>query len=50
MSQPLPADWATKKQVPTSTLHIKGKGGDIVATINVVGTATVTTAYPYTHS
>jgi len=49
MTQPLPADWAKTKQVPTSTIKVKGAGGDVVATIQVIGTATVTSAYPYTY-
>lgn len=49
MSQVLPPEWAKSKQVPTSTVTIYGEGGDIVATIAVVGTASVTPAWPYTY-
>lgn len=49
MSQALPPEWAKTKQVPTSTINVLGAGGDVVATITVVGTATVTPTWPYTY-
>lgn len=49
MTQPLPDAWAKNKQVPTQVILIKGTGGNTVATINVVGTAIVTPAYPYSY-
>lgn len=48
MSTTLPAVWAQSKTVPTETIKILGISGDVVATLNITGSATVTTAYPYT--
>ena len=46
---PLPADWAKTQTVPTATVEIRGQGGDVVARVTVVGTATVTCTYPYSY-
>lgn len=47
MSTDLSPTWAKSKKVPTSTVKITGQGGNVVATIDIVGEATVTTSWPY---
>lgn len=49
MSTELPPAWANSQEAPTSTVKIKGHGGDVVATIAVVGSVTVTTSWPYSY-
>lgn len=50
MTVSLPPTWAKSKQVPTSTIVIKGQGGDVVATIQVTGEARVSSVvWPYTY-